>query len=100
MHTVIIGIGSDDHTVVAQAVEAVLDIECCLEEVKLFVLIDHLLAQPVAVERFASQAKDRLIACISALCNRSTSRVTLGDEDTGQLRVLSLRIVVVLGAVT
>ena len=100
VHTVVIGIGSDDHTVVAQAVETVFDVERSLEEVKLFVLIDHLFTQPVAVEWFASQAKDRLVACVSTLCDRPTSRVTFRDKDTGQLRVLSLRIVVVLGAVT
>ena len=61
MHTIVIGIGSDDDAVVAQSIESVLNVECRLQEVKLLILIDDLLALPVAVEGLSSQAEDRLI---------------------------------------
>ena len=35
MHAVDIGIGGDDDLVVTQAVDAVLDVECCLQQGKL-----------------------------------------------------------------
>ena len=44
VHPVVVGIGGDDHAIVAQAVEAVLDVERRLQEVELLVLIDDLLA--------------------------------------------------------
>jgi len=55
VHAVDIGIGSHDNLVVAQVVESLLDIEGGLKQVKLLVLIDHLLRQSEAVERFAAQ---------------------------------------------
>ena len=54
MHTIVIGIGSDDDAVVAQSIESVLNVECRLQEVKLLILIDDLLALPVAVEGLSS----------------------------------------------
>ena len=54
MHTIVIGIGCDDDAVVAQSIESILDIESSLQEVKFLILIDDLLALPVAVEGLPS----------------------------------------------
>ena len=54
MHTIVIGIGSDDDAVVAQSIESILDVECRLQEIKFLILIDDLLALPVAVEGLPS----------------------------------------------
>ena len=61
MHPIVIGIGGDDDAVVAQPIETILDVESSLQEVKFLILIDDLLALPVAVEGLPSQAEDRLI---------------------------------------
>ena len=42
VHTVNIGIGGHDHLIVSQIVKPVLDVQGCLKEVELFILIDHL----------------------------------------------------------
>jgi hypothetical protein len=59
VHAVHVGVGGDDDLVVAQAVEAVLDVQRGLEEVKLLVLVDDLLGEAVGVERFALSARRR-----------------------------------------
>ena len=81
MHAVDIGIGGDNHLVVAQVVHILLDIERSLKQVELLVLVDHLFGQPVAVERLAAQRKDGLRAHVAALGDRTRGRVALGDED-------------------
>ena len=55
VHTVDIGIGSHNHFVVAECLKTVFNVECCLQEVKFLVLIDHLLGQSVGVQRFSAQ---------------------------------------------
>ena len=54
VHAVDIGIGGHDDLVIAQRVETVLDVESCLQEVELLVLIDHFLRQAIGVQRFSS----------------------------------------------
>jgi hypothetical protein len=60
VHAVDVGVGRDDDPVVAQAVEAVLDVECGLEEVEFLVLVDDLLGEAVGVERLALEGEDGL----------------------------------------
>ena len=43
MHTVYIGIGSHNNLVITQRVESVFYIKCSLEQIKLLVLVNHLL---------------------------------------------------------
>ena len=49
VHSVNIGIGSHNHLIISQSVQSVLDIESCLEQVELLVLVNHLLGQAIAV---------------------------------------------------
>jgi len=42
VHTINIGIGGHDHFVISEIVKPVLDVQGCLKEVELFILIDHL----------------------------------------------------------
>ena len=54
MHTINIGIGSNDHLVVAQRLQSILDIESGLKEVELLILINDLLRQSKRVEGFSA----------------------------------------------
>ncbi len=67
VHPVGIGIGCDDHLVVAQFVHALFDVERRLQQVELLVLIDNLLGESEAVERLATEAEDRLVVRVAAL---------------------------------
>jgi hypothetical protein len=67
VHAVDIGIGGDDDLVVSQSVEAVLNVECSLQQIELLVLIDHLFCQAETVERLAAQAEHRLRVDVAAL---------------------------------
>ncbi len=49
VHSIYIGIGSHNHLIISQSVQSVLDIEGCLEQVELLVLVNHLLGQTIAV---------------------------------------------------
>ena len=60
VHAIHVGIRGDHDFVVAQAVEAFLDVQRRLEKMKLLVLVDHFLREPVGVQRFALQREDRL----------------------------------------
>jgi len=42
MHPVGIGIGSDNHFIISQSVHILLDVECRLQQIELFVLIHNL----------------------------------------------------------
>ena len=55
VHAVHVGVGSDDDLVVTQVLHILLDVERRLQEVELLVLVNHLLREPVAVERLAAQ---------------------------------------------
>ena len=99
VHTVHIGIGRDDHLVVAQAIQPIFDVEGSLEQVEFFIFIDDLLGQSIAVQRFTAQAEDRLQVRVSALRDGSAGRVTLGDEDTGLFGEVAFRIIQVNAAI-
>ena len=55
VHTIDIGIRSHNHLVVSQSVESVLDVEGSLKEIKLLILIHHLLGKSEGVEGFSAQ---------------------------------------------
>ena len=82
MHTVHIGIGSHYHLIVAQTLKPVLDVERSLKEIKLLILIAHLLGHAKTVQRLATQREHSLRIHIPTLRNRATRTITLGDEDT------------------
>ena len=67
VHAVHIGIGRNNHLVVTQCVESVLDVEGCLEQIELLILVYHLLGQSVRVERLASQGEHSLRVDIATL---------------------------------
>ena len=81
VHAVDIGIGSHDDLVVTQGVETLFYVESSLKEVKLLVLVDHLLGETERVERLAAQREHRLCVYIAALRYASACRQTLGYED-------------------
>ena len=81
VHAVNIGIGSHDDLVVTQGVQTFLDVEGCLQQVELLVLIDHLLGEAERVEGLAAQGEDGLRVDVAALGDASAGRVALGDED-------------------
>ena len=81
VHTVDIGIGSNDYLVITESVEPVLDIQCSLEQVELFVFIHHLLRQTEAVEGFPTKGEHRLEVDVAAFGDATAGRVTLGDEE-------------------
>ena len=69
VHAVDVGIGGDDHVVVAQAVEAVLDVERGLQKIELLVFVDNLACQAERVERLAAQREHGLGLHIADLGN-------------------------------
>ena len=81
MHTVHIGIGSDDDFVVAQFIQTVFDIQRRLQAVELLVLIHHGFGEAEAVERFTAQREYRLRTYVTALRDRARSGETLRNED-------------------
>ena len=85
MHSVVIGIGCDDDLVVAEVVHVVLHSESIYKQVELVVLGYLLTAFLVTVDRLAAKAENRLSLCLACLCDGSARRVTLGDEDAGQV---------------
>ena len=60
VHAVHVGIRRNHDFVVTQAVEAFLDVQRGLQQVKFLVFVDHFLREPVSVQRFALQREDRL----------------------------------------
>ena len=66
MHPVVISIGGNNYPVVAKPFQAVLDIECSLQEIELLVLVDNLLRLSVAVQRLTTKAEDRLVMWVTA----------------------------------
>ena len=81
VHAVHIGVGGDDHLVVTQVLHVLLDVERRLQEVELLVLVDHLLREPVTVQRLAPQREDRLRAHVARGGDRTRGRVALRNED-------------------
>ena len=71
VHAIDIGIGCHNHLIVTQAINAVFDVQGCLQKVELLVLIHHLLRQTVRVQRFSSQGEHSLRHHIAALRDAS-----------------------------
>ena len=81
VHAVDVGVGGDHDLRVAQAVDAVLDAERAHQVVELFVLVDRVALEAVAVERLAAQAEDGLGLDVARLDHHAAGRVALGQED-------------------
>ena len=60
MHAIDIGIGGHNHLIISQTVETLLNVEGCLQEIELLVLIDHLLGELEGVKRLTTQREDGL----------------------------------------
>ena len=96
VHTIDIGIGSNNHFVVPQLVQTVFYVKRRLQAVELLVLIHHLFGQSVAVKRFASQGEHGLRAHVAALGDRARCGETLGDEDTALQPQIVVRVLAAL----
>ena len=71
VHAVDIGIGCNYYLVVAQGVESVLNVEGCLKQVELLVLVHHLLGESERVERLAPEREHSLRVYVAALGDRT-----------------------------
>ena len=100
VHTVDISIRGHNDLVISEGVESFLDIEGCLQEIELLVLVDHLFGQSERVQRFASKREHGLSVHIAALGDASAGRITLGNEDTRLFLPVVLGIAIVDAAVT
>ena len=67
VHAVDIGIGGHDDLVVTEPLEAILDVERGLQEVKLLVLVNHLLGEAERIERLTTQAEHGLCVHVATL---------------------------------
>jgi len=87
-----VGVGQDDHLAVAGLVafELLTDTgaDCGDQRLDLDVLEDLVDAGPLNIERLAAQGQDRLVLGVAAAHGRTTSGVTLHDEQLGLLRIL------------
>ena len=73
MHTIHIGIGSNNHLVVSEVIEAVLDIESRLQAVEFLVFIYHFFGESIGVERFTTEGENGLGVHIPTLGNAARS---------------------------
>ena len=55
MHAVNIGIGGNNNLVIAQRVKSVFDVQRFLQEVELFILVDHFLCQSIRVKGLSAK---------------------------------------------
>ena len=99
VHAVNISIGGDDHLIITEGVEAVFDVECCLQQVELLVFVDYFLGQSEGIQWLASQREHSLGVHVTALGDAAAGGVTLGDEDGGFLLTVVLHIAEVDAAV-
>ena len=67
VHAVDIGVGGDDHAVVAEVVERIFDVEGVLQQVELLVFVYDLFGKSEAVQRFAAEAEHGLGLHVAAL---------------------------------
>ena len=81
MHTVDIGIGCNNHLLITQVLDIVINIECVVEELKLVICVCLRLLFAKSVEWLTTQRKYSLCKCVTRLGNRTRCRVTLGNED-------------------
>ena len=94
VHAIDIGISSYNNLVIAQIVQSVFYIQGGLQQVKLFVFVNNLLAQAKTVQRFTAQREHGLRVDIAAFRNRSAGRIALSNEDTCLFLAVVLRIAV------
>ena len=66
MHTVHIGIGGHDYLIISESVEPFFNVQGSLQEVELFVLVDHLLGESERIQRLTAQAEHGLRIDIAA----------------------------------
>ena len=83
MHAVYVRISGDDHVVVAEALEAILDVEGVLQEVEFLVFVNDFLGEAEGVEGLALEGKDRLGIDLARLGDGTRSGVALGYEKGG-----------------
>ncbi len=83
MHSVNVGIRSDDHLVVAQIVDTFLYIQSRLKKIEFLVFVDHLFCLAVSILRLTAQREHGLCLHIADLGYRTGCRITLGDKDRG-----------------
>ncbi len=88
VHAVHVGVGGDDDPVVAQAVEALLDVQGGLEEVELFVLVDDFFREAVGVERLALQREHGLRLDVARGGEGAGGGIALDDEERALLGAL------------
>ncbi len=91
VHAVHVRVRRDDHLVVTQPVHPLLDVQRALQQVELLVLVDHLLRQPIRVQRLPLQREHRLRVHVATRRQRTRRRVALHDEQRALLRPLVLR---------
>lgn len=88
VHAIDIGVGGDDHAVVAEAVEAFLNIQGVLEEVELLVFIDDFSGEAEAIEGFAAERENGLCFHVPGGGECSGSGIAFRDEDRAFLAAL------------
>ena len=81
VHTVHIGIGGHDYLIISESVEPFFNVQGSLQEVELFVLVDHLLGESERIQRLTAQAEHGLRIDIAAFRDGTAGGVSLGDED-------------------
>ena len=81
VHTVHIGIRRDNHIVVTQVLQTVLDVQRSLQEIELLILIHDLFSQTVRIQRLAPQAEHRLRVHVPRLGDGTARRISLGNEN-------------------
>ena len=80
VHAVHIGIGGNDNLIVAEAIDALLDVQSRLQEEELLVAVDCVSPKAKGVEGLTAKAEDGLSLGIAAFGNGARGRVALGDE--------------------
>ena len=75
MHPVHVGICRDNHLIIPQTFQAILNIQGRLKQV-------NLLCQAITIQGLTPQTKYSLVIRVTALRDRTASRVTLRDKDT------------------
>ena len=99
MHSIDIGIRSNDNLIITKSFQAVFNIECGLQKIELFILIHNLLRQTITIQRFSSETEDRLEIRVAAFRDRTTGRISLGNEDATFLYPVALSVIQVDAAI-
>ena len=80
VHAVDVGVGRDDDFIITQSIQAFLDIERRLEEMKFFVLVDNFLRETVSIKWFALQGEDGLGLDVARRGQGAGRRIALNDK--------------------